>query len=45
LLVKSRYYVPVISDFAPRHFKHGHKVIVALTVQDILDEYMAKKLV
>jgi hypothetical protein len=26
-------------------FKHSHKVIVALTVQEILDEQIAKKLV
>jgi hypothetical protein len=27
------------------HARHGHKIIVALTVQEILDEHIAKKLV
>jgi hypothetical protein len=35
----------LISVVAPRHFKRSHKVIVALTVQEILDEHIAKKLV
>jgi hypothetical protein len=26
-------------------FKHSHKVIVALTMEEILDEHIAKKLV
>jgi hypothetical protein len=34
----------LISTAAPRHFKGNHKVIVALTVQEILDEQIAKKL-
>jgi hypothetical protein len=32
---------PFIESF----FKRSHKVIVALTVQEILDEHLAKKLV
>ena len=35
----------LISSVAPRPFKRSHKVIVALTVQEILDEQIAKKLV
>jgi hypothetical protein len=35
----------LISSVAPRHFQRSHKVIVALTVQEILDEHIAKKLV
>jgi hypothetical protein len=34
----------LISIVASRHFKRSHKVIVALTVQEILDEHIAKKL-
>ncbi len=34
----------LISVVAPRPFKRSHKVIVALTVQEILDEHIAKKL-
>jgi hypothetical protein len=34
----------LISGVASRHFKRSHKVIVALTVQEILDEHIAKKL-
>jgi hypothetical protein len=33
--------LPKIESF----FKRSHKVIVALTVQEILDEHIAKKLV
>jgi len=35
----------LISTVALRQFKRSHKVIVALTVQEILDEHIAKKLV
>ena len=45
LRVKSRLRVWLISIVAPRPFKRSHKVIVALTVQEILDEHIAKKLV
>ena len=43
------YILPDYSDDALREiesfFKRSHKVIVALTVQEILDEHIAKKLV
>ncbi|HEY5298319.1 MAG TPA: hypothetical protein VIK59_10380 [Verrucomicrobiae bacterium] len=35
----------LISGVAPRHFKRSHKASVALTVKEILDGPIAKKLV